>query len=129
MNLKKLCPRNLYILTKNFFKNRKVGVTFNDYIYKQAERGCPQGSCSGPLYWNIIYNSLLKIKCLPKDCEIIGFADDTLILLKHQSRDQLQMRQLEVLPNGVNLINNQSTLTKVTLLFLAKRNPLRKTFC
>ncbi|GFU66023.1 hypothetical protein TNCV_4515771 [Trichonephila clavipes] len=40
------------------------------------ERGCPQGSVSGPIFWNIIINNLLSKLNNLACCEIIAFADD-----------------------------------------------------
>lgn len=47
---------------------------------KTVERGVPQGSVLGPLLWNITFDSVLRMPT-PADCEIICYADDTLIIV------------------------------------------------
>ncbi|GFT85016.1 uncharacterized protein TNCV_2508041 [Trichonephila clavipes] len=49
------------------------------------ERGCPKGSVSGSIFWNIIINDLLSKLINLACCEIIAFADD--ILVCFQDRD------------------------------------------
>jgi len=57
------CPRNLYNLTRNYFSDRSAFISTNSMrIETTVNKGCPQGSCSGPGYWNIQYNSLLNLK-------------------------------------------------------------------
>jgi len=41
--------------------------------------GVPQGSVIGPLLWNIAYDRVLRVQ-LPRGVELIGFADDTLVV-------------------------------------------------
>jgi hypothetical protein len=56
------CPKNLYNLTKSYFSNRTAVISFNSIrMEKQVSRGCPQGSCCGPGYRNIHYNTLLNL--------------------------------------------------------------------
>ena len=56
------CPRNLHNLTKNYFTDRSAFIATNSIRIETAvNKGCPQGSCSGPGYWNIQYNSLLNV--------------------------------------------------------------------
>ncbi|GFV79515.1 hypothetical protein TNCV_279701 [Trichonephila clavipes] len=47
--------------------------------FRCLERGCPQGSISGPIFWNIIINDLLSKLNNLACCEIIAFADDILV--------------------------------------------------
>jgi len=75
------CPQNLFNLTKNYFQNRKAILATNHYsVEKIISKGCPQGSCSSPGFWNIMFDSLLKINFSP-ETKVIAFADDVLLLV------------------------------------------------
>ena len=76
------CPKNLYQLTINYFSDREAILHLNNVdISRNVTKGCPQGSCCGPAYWNIQYNSLLNID-YHKNSKVIAFADDLLLLTK-----------------------------------------------
>ena len=76
------CPRNLYNLTKNYFSGRSAYISTNSMrIDTTVNKGCPQGSCCGPGYWNIQYNSLLNLN-FAKWTRAIAFADDLLLAVK-----------------------------------------------
>jgi len=54
-------------------------MTANNYsIERTITQGCPQGSCSGPGFWNVLYNSLLTLE-LTSRSKAIAFADDLII--------------------------------------------------
>jgi hypothetical protein len=79
------CPRNLYNLSKAFFSNRKAVInTKNFTIERHITKGSPQGSCSGPGFWNILYNSLLNPE-LNSRSRTIAFADDLIILTRGET--------------------------------------------
>jgi len=40
--------------------------------------GCPQGSCCGPGFWNVLYSALLNLE-FSSHTKIIAFADDLAI--------------------------------------------------
>jgi hypothetical protein len=48
---------------------------------RDMSRGCPQGSCCGPGFWNIQYNSLLNLQ-IGKRTKATAFADDLLIAVR-----------------------------------------------
>jgi hypothetical protein len=50
-------------------------------IERSVRKGCPQGSCCGPGYWNLLYNSLLKLE-FTSHSKAVAFADDLIILTK-----------------------------------------------
>ena len=55
------CSKNLYNLSKSYFSDRSAFISSNNRVLrKTVTKGAPQGSCSGPRYWNIQYNSLLN---------------------------------------------------------------------
>ena len=57
------CPKNLYNLSASYFSNRKATLSLNNYTTeKDVQKGCSQGSCCGPGFWNVMYNSLLNIE-------------------------------------------------------------------
>ena len=57
------CPKNLYNLAKSYFSERTAIFTTNSMkMEREVTKGCPQGSCCGPGFWNIQYNSLLNLE-------------------------------------------------------------------
>jgi len=79
------CPKNLYNLTKSYFSNRTAILSVNSIqIEEEVSRGCPQGSCCGPGYWNIQYNSLLNLPFMDKT-KVVAFADDLFIAIRADS--------------------------------------------
>jgi len=48
---------------------------------RRITKGCPQGSCCGPGFWNVLYNSLLKLE-LTNHSQAIAFADDLIVLTR-----------------------------------------------
>ena len=72
-------PKILYKLTKSNFTERTTILATNSIrMEKQLSRGCPQGACSAPGYWNLQYNSLLKIKYMDRT-KVVAYADDLIM--------------------------------------------------
>jgi len=46
---------------------------------KEVQKECPQGSCCGPGFWNVMYNLLLNLK-FNSQTKVIAFADDVIVL-------------------------------------------------
>jgi hypothetical protein len=80
-NLRDLhCPRNLYNLTRSYFSDRVAIFHANKYsAERKVSMVCPQGSCCGPGFWNVLYNVLLNLE-FSSHTKIIAFADDLAIL-------------------------------------------------
>ena len=80
VRLKKLeIPHNLWHLCRDYFGGRVAKMEVAGAISsKVITRGCPQGSASGPGFWNILYDEVLQIS-LPDGCELTAFADDLVL--------------------------------------------------
>jgi hypothetical protein len=48
-------------------------------VEREVSMGCPQGSCCGPGFWNILYNTVLNLE-FSSHTKVIAFADDLVIL-------------------------------------------------
>ena len=79
-NLRALnCPRILYNLARIYFSERAILHTDTYKVKRKVKVGCPQGSCCGPRFWNVLYNDLLNMK-YSSHTKIIAFTDDLAIL-------------------------------------------------
>jgi hypothetical protein len=79
------CPRNLYYLSQGYFSQRTAVMSTNSIsIERSVTKGCPQVSCCKPGFWNLLYNSLLKLD-FTSHSKVIAFADDLIILTKGES--------------------------------------------
>lgn len=65
----------------NLLEDRKAAInTPEGLVFHDITRGCPQGSCSGPLLWNAVIDALLKT-AWPLNSWVQAFADDLAILV------------------------------------------------
>jgi hypothetical protein len=79
------CPRNLYNLSKGYFSHRTAEMTTNSVsIKRRVTKACSQGSCCGPGYWNLLYNTLFRLE-LTSNSKMIAIADDLIILTRGES--------------------------------------------
>ena len=91
-NLRNLrCPKNLYDLSLNYFSDRIASLHVNTHTVKRTvTKGCPQGSCCGPGFWNIMYNALLNLD-FSSHTKVIAFADDLVIMTKGNNPPEAQV--------------------------------------
>ena len=79
------CPQNLYNLTKSYLSQRSTVLSTNSVrMQREVNKGCPQGSCCGPGFWNIQYNSLLNLK-FTRRTKVIAFADDLILVIRGET--------------------------------------------
>jgi ribonuclease HI len=84
------CPENLQKLVSSYFTDRTVtyeGKTFTDV--RHLSKGCPQGSVSGPGFWNILFDDLLSLD-FDDGTEALAYADDLDIVVTGRTREDLE---------------------------------------
>ena len=84
------CPKNIFLLVKNYFENRKVKIIGNyNETSKTVTKGCPQGSVLGPSFWNLIFDDMLK-QMENHGIETIAYADDLLVTIHGRNRKEIE---------------------------------------
>lgn len=80
-------PTYLRSIIDDYLTNREItyNIGRNLPLERRAiEKGLPQGSVLGPLLWNLGYDPIFRV-AVPDGVEIIGYADDTLIMTTGRS--------------------------------------------
>ena len=76
----KKVPEYLIRVIEDYLRDRRV--IYEDVFKIEDDMTCrvPQGSRLGPYLWNVMYDDILSIE-QPRDTQLIGYADDTLIVI------------------------------------------------
>ncbi|GBN90551.1 Putative protein in type-1 retrotransposable element R1DM [Araneus ventricosus] len=83
------CPININILYQSFLQNRKVKLrTPQGRARNDQKQGCPQGSCSDPILWNLVANEILN-QVWPDNVHIQVFADDIVLVIEADTKKGL----------------------------------------
>lgn len=124
--IKAECSNCLIKIIDNYFKRRKIIVKSKyEEVTRIMEKGCPQGSIIGPIAWNFCMDALLrKLEDeIPEDkAEAIAYADDLVIIIKGNSRTELETignKAVNILIDWCNL-HKLKTSTSKTLAMLMK---------
>lgn len=72
---------------------------------RAMEAGVPQGSVLGPVLWNIAFDGVLDLANEEEQCEIVCYADDTLIMVTGQDLSHTRLRADVFVTRVVNYIN------------------------
>ncbi len=101
-------PERLFVLLGDYFKNRiLIYDTEVGQERMKVSAGVPQGSVLGAILWNIMYDGVLRLK-LPEGVEIVGFADDIVLLVTGDSKEQVEVRTTRAIGTVVKwLTDNQ----------------------
>ncbi|GBN82832.1 Putative protein in type-1 retrotransposable element R1DM [Araneus ventricosus] len=70
-------------------RNAILNICEGPEIRDQKKHGCPQGSCSGPAFWNLVANEILQ-ENWPINTNIQAFADDLVLVSHARARVQLE---------------------------------------
>ena len=103
--MKRGCPRNIYRLIENYLSERKAVIeseTIN--VMRTQSCGACQGSISGPLLWNILYDDIMRLE-LPKGVSIQCYADDVIV--------KIVVRRFHFRNKGRRPADNKSELIEV----------------
>ena len=92
----KKIPEYLIRIIEDYLHERKIIYADNIWIEENVTCGVPQGSRLGPFLWNVLYDDILNIN-LPNNTQLIGYADDTLIISHSDNIKVLELRVNEAL--------------------------------
>jgi hypothetical protein len=85
-------PADIIAVIASYFHDRRVVIDAGErLVWRTLQRGCPQGSVLGPLLWNILFDGALDSP-MPERCELTAYADDLLLLIGADSRNEIEKK-------------------------------------
>ena len=83
-------PKNLYRTVRTYFSERTATLTTNTATFeREVTKGCPQGSCCGPGFWNVQYNSQLNLN-FNNITKAIAFANDLILAVSEGTSNEAE---------------------------------------
>ncbi|KAL4085204.1 hypothetical protein QTP88_027063 [Uroleucon formosanum] len=86
-------PQYLLNMFRSYFSGRTGTVHANcaegGTLEIEISGGVPQGSVVGPLLWNATFDAVMRTE-LPSGAKLLGFADDTMLVTRAKSTQELE---------------------------------------
>ena len=80
-------PKNIYRYYKSYLSDRQIKATIGDTsVMKTQTQGVLQGSSSGPMLWNTLYDSVVRSD-IGMHCHLTAYADDLLLIGYYDMKD------------------------------------------
>jgi hypothetical protein len=95
-------PEWLFRVMGDYFRNRLL--IYDTEVGQERVKvsaGVPQGSVMGAILWNVMYDAVLRLK-LPPEVEIVGFADDIVLVVMGDSVAQVEVRSTRAIGTVVD---------------------------
>lgn len=126
------CPANLLELARSYLSERTASIhDQSGNVSKTVNMGCPQGSKSGPGFRKIIHQTIFE-EALPNNCNLVHYADDTMLVTKADTYKGLKSKTTEtlnILKKWSHKVRLQFNASKTKALFFGIRpNQERPTF-
>lgn len=84
------CPANLMALVNSYLDQRTVVVHYAGVKHRrETEKGCVQGSIGGPLFWNLLLDTLI-VELQGLGAYVQAFADDVVLVFSGDSSQIVQ---------------------------------------
>lgn len=101
------CHRNIYRLLQSYLSERTAKIQGAcQELKKSVNRGCPQGSILGPKLWNLVFDDAINL-ISGLELEPIAYADDLVIVIKGNSRIQLETKANQAISTLLTWCNDQ----------------------
>lgn len=98
-------PERLFTVLGDYFSNRElIYETEVGPRRKEVSCGVPQGAHLGAVVWNIAYDAVLRLS-LPPGVEIVGFADDIVLTVMGDSKEQVEVNATRAISTVENWMN------------------------
>jgi Reverse transcriptase (RNA-dependent DNA polymerase)/Endonuclease-reverse transcriptase len=85
-------PEKLFTIIGSYFSDRVI--TYETEVgvkRRKVSAGVPQGGNLSTVLWNLMYDGVLRLD-LPEGVEIVGFADDLVLTVMGDSKEQVEVR-------------------------------------
>lgn len=114
---------SLVRIIRSYLNERKVTLSSGESsVTREVTKGCPQGSVLGPILWNLVFDDLLRAP-LPDGTEMVAYADDALVLVRANSRNEVETKFRVIageLERWASLAKLQYSVSKTKIMVFGK---------